>query len=66
MGGITVLYPRPCKMRASSVATDPFHDFREWDKDFNGQYRNGRFCGTYSRAGKNPGWNLNMELKQMY
>ncbi|MDD5034264.1 MAG: hypothetical protein PHE55_05855 [Methylococcaceae bacterium] len=57
------LFPKPGMLERGRINLKPFSEFPDFDRDFNGQTRQGRFRGAYSGAGHNPGWSLSLERK---
>jgi len=57
------LFPKPGKMERGRINLNQFSEFPDFDRDFNGLKRDGRFRGAYSGAGNNPGWELAVERK---
>jgi hypothetical protein len=59
------LYPKAGQLRGSAVDTTWFQSFLDWDRDFNGDPRDGTWRGAYAGAGRNPGWLVQLERKPL-
>ena len=57
------LYPVPGMLNGAAIDTTVLQQFTDWDKDFNGQQRDGTFRGAYAGEGQNPGWLLTLDTK---
>jgi hypothetical protein len=57
------LYPRRGQLSDKPIDLSRFDHHLEWDRDFDGVKRMGRFVGGYSGEGINPGWRLRIERK---
>lgn len=57
------LYPRPGKLKTIPMETRSLHDYKGWDRDFNGNRRKDSFAGAYAGEGRNPGWPLSRNRK---
>lgn len=57
------LFPKPGRLQRERFDLNRFSEFPDFDRDFNGLKRDGRFRGAYSGAGRNPGWSPALELR---
>jgi hypothetical protein len=62
LGGLS-LFPRPGGLEGKRLDLKRFSEFPDFDRDFDGRKRDGRFRGAYSAAGSNPGWHPALQLK---
>jgi hypothetical protein len=62
--GALDFYPLPGKVMGSSLDLSPFTGEIDYDRDFNGLGKDGRyFRGAYAGEGSNPGWQLGPQIK---
>jgi len=59
------LYPKTDWLEGKGAPTDlsEFSHYPDWNRDFNGVLRSGRFPGAYGGEGDNPGWRLDLRGK---
>jgi len=57
------LYPKTHRLGGEVTDLSEFSQYRDWNRDFNGVLRSGRFPGAYGGEGDNPGWRLRLERK---
>lgn len=61
--GLLDLYPVSGMLSGAAIDTAVLQQFTDWDRDFNGQQRDGTFRGAYAGEGQNPGWLLALDIK---
>jgi hypothetical protein len=59
------MYPKVGALSGTLIDTSIFASFVDWNKDFNGDSRNGVFRGAYAGEGQNPGWQLKLDNKPL-
>jgi hypothetical protein len=59
------LFPKSDKLRGAPIDLKAFAEFPGFDRDFDGERRDGQFRGAYSGTGTDPGWRLAVELKSL-
>jgi hypothetical protein len=57
------LFPKPGRLQRERFDLNRFSEFPDFERDFNGLKRDGRFRGAYSAAGRNPRWSPALELR---
>jgi len=60
------LYPKTNRLEGVSTDLSEFSHYTDWNRDFNGVLRGGRFPGAYGGEGVNPGWRLELERKPLH
>jgi len=58
-----IIYPLADVLKGAVVDTSEFLDHTDWNKDFNGTFRDGTYRGAYAGDGVNPGWQLQLDTK---
>ena len=60
------LFPKTRRLGWVPIDLSEFVQYRQWNRDFNGVLRGGRFPGAYGGEGVNPGWRLELERKPLH
>lgn len=58
------LYPLPAALQGVATGSERFATFTDFDKDFNGRSYDWTYRGAYSGSGVNPGWKLQLALRE--
>ena len=58
------LYPLPAALQGAATGSARFAAFTDFDKDFNGRPYDWTYRGAYSGSGVNPGWKLQLALRE--
>ncbi len=64
-GGLNTLnlFPKIDNLVDAIPGLHLFARYLDWNRDFNGNFRNERYLGAYRGAGKNSGWRLRLGRK---
>ena len=61
--GALELFPRVDRLEIDELDLLPFRHYQDWNRDFNGILRRGRFAGAYAGQGRNAGWRFQLAPK---